>query len=320
MLLLLLIPVLFIFWRRYNVGKRVLTKISGAWRAEHLGNVFTVKWFFSALTFLLFCVFMILAFTGFSWGRVPQKDERAGIDLVFLFDVSRSMLCRDIPENRLIRSVEISGGIIDSLQQSRIALCAYKGDAITLVPSTEDRTVLHDYLEILSTGVMTSPGSNTEQGLDHGIGAFSKGEEVNQVIILFTDGEELSGKGVNAAERAAAEGIPIIAVGTGTEQGGAIHLSDGSYVINSSGEKVITALNKDGLMRIAEISGGYYFSIESPVILQDISEVLQKIRSPKTENDFQFVKKERYRFFLLLALGSLGINLCIRIIRWKDAF
>lgn len=318
--LLILIPVFLILWRRYTTGKKSLRKIAGVWRADKLENVFTVKWFFSTLTFLIFCACLILAYAGISWGRIPQREEREGVDIVLLIDVSRSMLCRDVSSNRLNRSLEISRGIIESHKDSRIALCVFKGDAITLVPATEDRTILYDYLEVLSTGVITSPGSDLEKGVNHSVQALPGGEEVNQAIILFSDGEQLSGDGESAARQAGIAGIPVIALGIGTEQGGYIPLADGSFVKNDEGERVITVLTEKRLMRIAELSGGYYFSGENPSLLKEISGILRKMSSPKTEIDFRFTRKERYRFFMFLALAALSIHLIIRILRWKDTF
>jgi len=319
-LFLLLVPVGLIIWRRYKNGRRDLMRIAGFWREEALGNLFLVKWFFSSLTFVCFIIFSTLAVLGVAWGKTPVKDDRQGLDIGFVLDISRSMLCADIQPTRLDRSLESIGILMDSFPESRFSIILFKGEAFKFSPATEDHQYLKANLQYINTGILTAAGTNVEKGLITALGSFPPGEETTQVIILYSDGESLEGDPETAARDAAELGIPVITVGVGTDEGGMISLADGSFVKNSRGEQVITRLVEEDLQRIASVSGGAYFRGDDMLMMQEVKKLLNDMRSPKSETDFRYEPKNRFRLFILLALVSLLFNQGIRVLKWKDLF
>jgi Ca-activated chloride channel family protein len=319
-LFLLLIPAGLIMWRRFATGRRDLLRIAGYWREDELGNLFLVKWFFSSLTFAFFIIFGTLAVLGVAWGKTPIKEDRQGLDIGFVVDISRSMLCTDVEPNRLGMAIEAMGILMDSFPQSRFSVILFKGDAYKFSPATEDWILLKENLKYISPGILTAPGTNVEKGLLTALTSFPPGEEKNQVLVLFSDGEALEGDSENAWRQAVLQGIPVVTVGLGTEEGGEIVLADGRIVKNSKGEKVITRLSETELERIAEETGGAYFRGEGVLMMQELKSYLEELSSPKSETDFRYEPKNRFRLFILLALISLAINQGIRILKWKELF
>jgi Ca-activated chloride channel family protein len=63
----------------------------------------------------------------------------------------------------------------------------------------------------------------------------------NRALIIFTDGEELSGDAVKEAGKAAEAGVKIFTVGVGTAQGSLIPLAgkdEGGFVKDAKGQVV----------------------------------------------------------------------------------
>ena len=75
---------------------------------------------------------------GRNWRDVPQK----GIEVVFLLDVSRSMLAEDTSPNRLERAKQQIGDMLDVMEGDRAGLVVFAGRAKQQIPLTSNH---HDF-------------------------------------------------------------------------------------------------------------------------------------------------------------------------------
>ena len=83
----------------------------------------------------------------------------------------------------------------------------------------------------------------------------------HKILIILTDGENLEGDAVKAAENAAKAGLTIYTVGVGTSQGELIPIAAESgkgFVKDQDGNFVTSRLDETTLSAIAEKSGGLY--------------------------------------------------------------
>ena len=190
-LMLILIPILLIMIRSFINGRRDLRRITGLGKDSVLLNTYLVKWFFSELFFLLFVIFAVLSLMGLSWGKKPIEEDREGLELVCVLDISRSMLANDIEPSRLKRSAALTDGLVNELEGGKFSVVLFKGKAVKVVPMTEDTAVIHSLTDTLTSGLITSPGTNIEEGLEEAIAAFPEATQSHKVILLFSDGEDL---------------------------------------------------------------------------------------------------------------------------------
>jgi len=290
-----------------------------------LMDVYLFKSFFSFLFLALFFVVSVFALTGVRWGEALVEERRGEREIVFLVDVSNSMLVRDIAEgNKRISRLEKSRRLIDqvarSMASTRFALVAFKGAGVRLLPLTEDLVALENALRYLAPGVMTSPGSDLESGLRDALTAFSRGRRPYRAVILFSDGEFLSGNPNASALQAAEEGVPIYAFAVGSEEGGAVVLSDGTPVRDRGGDPVVSRLRPDTLERVAAVSGGKLYDLEASVE-ESTRAMLRDLRGPADQRQMpglRRVKKDRTRLFLALAAAFLSVSVLVRSVRWRD--
>jgi hypothetical protein len=124
----------------------------------------------------------------------------------------------------------------------------------------------------------------------------------NRALIIFTDGEELSGDAVKSAKAAADAGVRTFTVGVGTPQGSLIPISgeDGAtaFVKDSAGQVVKSKLDEKRLREVAQASGGFYLQLENgPRTMQQIySEGLAQMQAAEFDVRLSRRPIERYEW------------------------
>jgi len=207
---------------RFSARRRqIVQSLPGRMRARFFGS--------SAL-FRICAALLIVALSGPRWGAGQAPGEyRRAVDVVFAFDVSRSM---EVPDGlgeylgpgggptRLERGVEIAAETIESLPGMRFAVAMSRGRGILAVPLTWDSGAVASFLEALGEGAMTGWGTDLEALVDAAAGAFRPSPPARRAIVLISDSEELSGSLRAAVDRQRQEGVQIVAVALGSPDGG----------------------------------------------------------------------------------------------------
>ena len=148
--------------------------------------------------------------------------------------------------------------------------------------------------------------------------SFGKSAMGNRALIIFTDGEELSGDAVKTAKAAAADaGVRIFTVGVGTPQGSLIPITgdngETSFVKDINGQVVKSKLDDKRLHEIAEATGGFYLHLENgPRTMQQVqTEGLAKMQAAEMDVRLSRRPIERYEWPLGAALIALGLSILI---------
>ncbi|MCK5673755.1 MAG: VWA domain-containing protein [Spirochaetales bacterium] len=317
LLFFILLPVIFILYKRYWRGKKDLAAIGGKWRTGLLMDVFQIKWFFSSLLFILFILFIVLALADFTGRGKTVIKSSSGIDIVFAVDISGSMLGADIYPSRLKRSTDLISAFIENLPGERFGLVVFKGTGSKIIPITEDSSSLSSVLPFLNPDMFSSIGSNLEDGIKTSLTSFTSGEERKKIILLFTDGESLTGSTSSTAKEAKSRGVDILIFGAGTESGTELYSKSGEPVLDKNGDLVISRLNKPLLNELAVSENIFYFSIEENSVLNDSLELIGKQAGSSVISNN---KESRYKFFLSTAILFLFLYISVRIFPWKNTF
>src|SRR6266478_6498115 len=156
------------------------------------------------------------------WGYTFEDAKRKGIDLFIAVDTSRSMLSNDVQPNRLERVKLATQDLINQLQGDRVGLIAFAGRDFLQAPLTIDYDAAVDSINDLDTKTIPEGGTNISDAIALATRTFGKSATGNRALIIFTDGEELSGDAVRAAKAAAEAGVHIFTVGVGTASGSLI--------------------------------------------------------------------------------------------------
>jgi Ca-activated chloride channel family protein len=251
------------------------------------------------------------------WGYTFQDVQRKGLDLLVAVDTSRSMLSNDVQPNRLERVKLAAQDLIDQSQGDRFGLIAFAGRAFLQAPLTIDYDAAVESINDLDTKTIPEGGTNISEAITLAAKTFGKSATGNRALIIFTDGEELTGDAVKAAKAAADAGVRIFTIGVGTPEGSLIPIVDEtsgtSFVKDSSGQVVKSKLDEKRLREIAQASGGLYLHLESgPATMRQLfSDGIQKMQAAEMDVRLSRRPIERYEWPLGAALLALTLSILV---------
>ena len=266
---------------------------------------------------MLGLVLAIVSLTRPQWGYIYEEVKRKGLDLLFAVDTSRSMLSNDVQPNRLER-VKLAGqDLVNQLQGDRVGLIAFAGRAFLQAPLTIDYEAEVESINDLNTKTIPEGGTNISEAISLAVNTFGKSAAGNRALIIFTDGEELSGDAAKAAKAAADAGVKIFTIGVGTPQGSLIPINsdDGgtAFVKDSAGQVVKSKLDEKRLREIAEATGGFYLHLDDGprTMAQLYSEGLAKMKAAEIDARLSRTPIERYEWALGAAMLALTMSILI---------
>ena len=313
---LLLIPALvFLAGRIHRADRARMDGMVTASMFERIGHRFPARVETLRAVFLFAgAVLLVLALVRPQWGIVRERVERTGVDVALVLDTSLSMSVEDVSPNRFFLAKQSLSALMSRLAGDRFSLVAFEGEAYPLVPLTLDADAVALFLETLEPGFVPAPGSNLLSGIEAGIATFVDPSRVNRVIVLVSDGEDLEDSLEAAAAAAKKAGVIIHTVGVGSAQGGPVPDTDSSGARNGykleNGEPVISRLNTENLVRLAQATGGK-FTQASPnnTALAVTASAIEAMENKQTASEFSFRKKERFQIPLGLSFLSFLLAL-----------
>ncbi len=314
--LLWAVPVmgLIILWSLANRRKRLRMLISRSLETQLTAEFSFGKAIIRAFFLLGFFTFAILALARPQWGVRLEAFRRRGVDVIVALDTSYSMNAEDVAPNRLIKGKSEVKTLISKLKDDRIGLVAFAGTAVVLCPLTLDYGAVSLFLDSIDTETVPEPGTSLAAAIDTATTSFIPRERKYQVLILFTDGEDLEGQVESAIRKAKEGGVIIYAVGIGTPEGKPIPVRDQKgdiveYRRAPDGQIVVSRLDERSLAQVATATGGRYFRAttaenETDALYEDISKLEKKDLESKLFQNFE----DRYQYPLAVAVLFLGLE------------
>ncbi|MBP7408680.1 MAG: VWA domain-containing protein [Flavobacteriales bacterium] len=313
--LLLLVPVVVLrYWRE----GRQATQVRMSAMKSQLQRPFDLVAFLRPMSFsaaIAGTALLLLAMARPQSHDSKEDVKREGIDIVIAFDISASMLAKDLKPNRLEASKRVGMDFIDGRPNDRIGLVVYEGEAYTQCPLTTDHRVLKELFDGSRSGLIQG-GTAVGMGLATALNRLRESTAKSKVVILLTDGVNNTGtvQPVDAAMIAEELGIRVYTIGVGT-RGKALtpvtQYSDGQYRY----EYVDVDLDEATLEQIASMTGGKYFRATDERKLKEIYAEIDRLEKTRIEvEQFTFRIEEYHELalfgcLLLLTGGVLDRTL-----------
>lgn len=213
----------------------------------------------SDLALLVALVAVAAALLGPRVGERLVEVPAAGVDVVFLFDVSASMNASDNPPSRLDRARRAAEELLARLAPfDRAALAAFAGEGVLLTPLTPDRLALVELLTGLDTDLLSARGSDLGAGLRAALDAFEEGSERPRVVVVFSDGEDAKRRRDLAAPEASRRDVRVLTVALGTDRGATVP-DHGVDLVDASGSVVVSRRDVERLEVLAGATDGALF-------------------------------------------------------------
>lgn len=263
--------------------------------------------------------FTVIALARPAWNPQPVTMPQKGRDVVFLLDVSRSMLAEDLAPNRLERAKLAIRDCVEKLQGDRAGLVVFAGAAVVKCPLTLDYGFFRLMLEDVSTDSVNRGGTLIGDGIRKCLDEVLDDQTKDfKDIILITDGEDHESFPVEAAKLAGERGVRLLAIGLGDEgEGRRIPIKDADgnpSFLTHDGQEVWSKLGADTLREMVTATpGGRYLNVATGAI--DLGEVYQQLIVPAKKKDLEATTiqqfEEKFQIFLTLALVILGIEMVL---------
>ncbi|HEY6548643.1 MAG TPA: VWA domain-containing protein, partial [Vicinamibacteria bacterium] len=290
---------------------RVVRAESERWRFVRLGLV------------LAAALGLVLALARPQWGKVREKVEREGADIVLLLDTSGSMATADVPPSRFFLARAALMNLVTRLEGDRFGLVAFEGEAYPLVPLTLDADAVGLFLDSIEPGFLPTPGSSLAEGVSRGLELFADPTRPHKVMVLVSDGEDLEGEVPAAVSRAREAGVVIHAVGVGTERGEPVPELDADGKVSGfkkdeAGQVVVSRLDEAALQGVTRATGGRYFRLTaSDPSLSALAAAIEGLDQATVAREYAYRRKERYQWPLGLAFVALSLALGLPLPRLR---
>lgn len=304
---------IFIFLRISAAGRsRALAAFAAPETCERLTkNVSTLRRRIKNILFLAAVAACFVALARPQYGEEWREVRQKGIDILIALDTSRSMLTRDIQPNRLERAKLAIKDFVGRLEGDRVGLMPFAGSTFLMCPLTTDYGAFMASLDALGPDTIPLGGTDLA-GVITGAMQTLANEANHKILILVTDGEDLKGAALQAAEKAAAQNMTIYTIGVGTPEGElipSISNGAGAYVKDATGNFVRSKLDAITLTKIAQITGGLYVPLGN--MGQGFATVYQqKLKLvPKQEHHERMQRRPLERFYWPLDLALVFLTL-----------
>jgi Ca-activated chloride channel family protein len=267
---------------------------------------------------------MVVALVDVRWGKVWREVPQKGIEVMFVLDVSRSMLADDAAPNRLERAKQQINDTIDEMAGDRVGLIVFAGDAKQQIPLTTHYDDFKQSLDEVGPQNVRRGGSLLGKAIDMAADSFLTKSNAHKAMVIFTDGEDQESKPVEAAKRAhEGTGVRIFTVGLGdVVQGSRIPVGgeDRKQYLTHDGQPVWSKQNGDILRQIASTTDGAYIPAGTKQV--NMSDVYHSYIGRVEQTNFETARvnqyEARFQWFLLPALILLLLEVAITTWPWRQ--
>ncbi|HSO83151.1 VWA domain-containing protein [Thiocapsa sp.] len=258
---------------------------------------------------LIAWVLMVLAAARPEWVGDPVRLPVSGRDLMIALDISGSMEVADYElNNRMVSRIALVKAVADRFigrrEQDRLGLILFGSRAYLMTPLTFDRTTVGT---MLSEAVVGLAGRETAVGdaLALAVKHLRDQPEDNRVVILMTDGANNAGhiEPLAAAELAVQAGVRVYTIGIGGGIGGGMAQSRSPF--GGVPARAGSDFDPVTLERIAEMTGGRFFSAHAREQLEEIYAELDRLEP--SERDERSLTPRR-SLYMWPAAGALLLS------------
>ena len=301
--LLLALPMLFLFFIYNEFRKRKAFKKLGqeSLVKKLLPDLSKFRPSFKFIVQIIAVSLAIIILARPQFGSKIEEVKRQGVEVIIALDVSNSMLAEDIQPNRLERAKQAISRLVETLENDRIGLIVFAGDAYTQIPVTTDYISAKMFLSTISPDMVPKQGTAIGSAIDLGIRSFSPGSGKSKAMIIITDGENHEDDPVAKAKEAAAAGIIIHTIGIGSAEGvpvSVIQNGKKDFLKDADGNTVITKLDENMLKEIAIAANGKYVRANNSNIgLDAIFSDIRKLKKQELEGKMYTEYNDQFQIF-----------------------
>lgn len=247
------------------------------------------------------------------FGSKLETVKRQGVEVMIALDISNSMLAQDVQPSRLEKAKRLVAQLVDKMENDKVGMIVFAGDAFTQLPITSDYISAKMFLESINPSLISKQGTAIGAAINLATRSFTPREGVGRAVIVITDGENHEGGAVEAAKAAAEKGIQVSVLGVGMPDGAPIPVEGtNDFRRDRDGNVVVTRLNEQMCQEIAQAGDGIYVRVDNSNAAQKvIAQEINKMAKADVETQVYTEFNEQFQavawIILLLLLAEMLI-------------
>ena len=313
--LLLILPLLVVFYLYSNYRRRKAIRVFGdpELMMQLMPDVSKyrpdVKFWLLAAAIGRFA--LLLARPQF--GSKLETVKRQGVEVMIALDISNSMLAQDVQPSRVEKAKRLVAQLVDKMQNDKVGMIVFAGDAFTQLPITSDYISAKMFLESIDPSLISKQGTAIAAAINLATKSFTPKEGVGRAVIVITDGENHEGGVEEAAKAAVEKGIQVNVLGVGMPDGAPIPVpGTNDYRRDREGNVIVTRLNEAMCQEIAKVGNGIYVRVDNTNNAQKaINQEINKMSKAEVETQVYTEFNEQFQavawIILLLLLAEMLI-------------
>ncbi len=266
-------------------------------------------------------LFLYIALARPQWGEEKGFSNKPALNIIFVVDVSKSMLANDVKPTRFAKTKYKINQMLRKFKGNNIGLVAFSGQPFMICPLTSDANALKLFLNSLNVGELPQPGTGLSKAIGMALNVYKEPNDGN-IIIIFSDGEDHQGGEKEIIRQVKANKVSVYSIGVGTQKGATISVDikgsrEKELLNDSNGKVVITKLNSLFLKKVADSSGGVYMALSDT--LDDVNLIYKHIRQHNKQSAKQAIKPRKKDQFQLFVLVGMFLLICELFIIRKES-
>ena len=247
------------------------------------------------------------------FGSKLETVKRQGVEVMIALDISNTMLAQDVQPSRLEKAKRLVAQLVDKMENDKVGMIVFAGDAFTQLPITSDYISAKMFLESINPSLISKQGTAIGAAINLATRSFTPQEGVGRAVIVITDGENHEGGAVEAAKAAAEKGIQVSVLGVGMPDGAPIPVEGtNDFRRDRDGNVVVTRLNEQMCQEIAQAGDGIYVRVDNSNAAQKvIAQEINKMAKADVETQVYTEFNEQFQavawIILLLLLAEMLI-------------
>jgi len=247
------------------------------------------------------------------FGSKLETVKRQGVEVIIALDISNSMLAEDVQPSRLQKAKRLVAQLVDKMQNDKVGMIVFAGDAFTQLPITSDYISAKMFLESIDPSLISKQGTAIGAAINLAVRSFTPQEGVGRTIIVITDGENHEGGVREAAQVAVDKGIQVNVLGVGMPEGAPIPIvGTNDYRRDRDGNVVVTCLNEPMCQEIAKNGNGIYVRVDNTNNAQKaIEKEINKMAKADVETQVYTEFNEQFQAVAWIILLILLVEMLI---------